>query len=42
MLEEQAQNGAAATNLIKQLIDSGLMQQDSNDQFIVHGSQGDK
>jgi hypothetical protein len=41
-LENQVQNGKAASSLMSQFINAGLVQQTSDDSFIIHGSHGDR
>ena len=41
-MENQVQNGKAASNLMSQFINAGLVQQTSDDSFIIHGSHGDR
>ena len=42
MMEQEAQSGKLATSLLSQLIHAGLIEQTAEDQFTVHGSQGDQ
>ena len=41
-LQEANNTGALATEMMSQFIENGLVQQTGEDQFIVHGSNGDK
>ena len=41
-LETQANQGKAAADLMSQFINAGLVQQTSDDKFLVHGSHGDR
>ena len=42
MMEQEAQSGKLAANLMTQLIHAGLIEQSAEDEFTVHGSQGDQ
>lgn len=37
-LEQEVQHSKAATNLMNQFIDAGLVQQSSENEFVVHSS----
>ena len=41
-MEEQLEAGKVATNLVAKFIDAGLVRQTDEDEFTVHGSQGDQ
>ena len=41
-LEDQVQNGKAATNLMSQFINAGLVHQTGDESFTLHGSHGDR
>jgi hypothetical protein len=41
-LQEANNTGALATEMMSQFIETGLVQQTGQDEFIVHGSHGDK
>lgn len=41
-LSEDAKTGALATDMMSQFINTGLVQHTGEDEFIVHGSHGDK
>ena len=41
-MQEQANSGVLANDLMAQFINTGLVQQTGEDQFVVHGSHGDK
>ena len=40
-LEEEAEQGKVASNLISRFIEAGLVQQTAEDEFTVHGNHGD-
>ena len=42
MMEEQLEAGKVATNLMSKFIEAGLVRQTDEDEFTVHGSQGDQ
>ena len=41
-LSEKANQGSAASMLMSQLIEAGLMKQEAENTFTIHGSHGDK
>ena len=41
-LQESHKTGQLATDMMSQFIENGLVQQTGEDQFIIHGSHGDK
>ena len=42
ILERENEESKAATNLLQQFIDAGLVQQTGDNAFVVHGSHGDR
>ena len=41
-LREQQEMGKVASSLMSQFINAGLVKQNADDEFIIHGSQGDQ
>ena len=41
-LQEASKTGQLATDMMSQFIETGLVQQTGQDEFVVHGSHGDK
>jgi len=41
-LRQDHATGQVAANLMSQFIENGLVQQDGDDNFIIHGSHGDR
>ena len=41
-LQENAKTGALATDMMSQFIDAGLVEHNNENEFIVHGSHGDR
>jgi len=42
LLQENAKTGELATDMMQQFMGAGLIEHQEGDEFIVHGSHGDK